>query len=303
MLVASPATAKHKAKFALATDGRTVEAQNLLDEAEPPLVCGYADLGDHFGYFLALAGITTVRQIRENAFDIKATGRLNRLDVELLKTNPGWDAADRREDLNHFFARLIFCFFAEDTGIFLGEGLFTATLRQMTDPDGSNTAWVLSEIFRAMDTKLPSDLQDRSRQDRGPAGGSEGHGRSGCPAVAAVLPKNPSAGDSSRALSGHHRATIIRACSLPRSAGSPPRSPSGKSGPRERPDRPVAATRVRPSPRSSGSRTAGSCRPLTAGRRSIPPGRQPTPASTLRTLSSSGSRTGSLRRPTSAARS
>ena len=31
------------------------------------------------------AGITTVKQIRESSFDIKATGRLNRLYVELLK--------------------------------------------------------------------------------------------------------------------------------------------------------------------------------------------------------------------------
>ena len=33
-----------------------------------------------------LAGISTVKEIRENAFDIKATGRLNALYVELLKT-------------------------------------------------------------------------------------------------------------------------------------------------------------------------------------------------------------------------
>lgn len=52
-----------------------------------------------------------VKQIRENAFDIKATGRLNRLYVELLKDNPDWHKGDRREDFNHFMARLIFCFF------------------------------------------------------------------------------------------------------------------------------------------------------------------------------------------------
>ena len=31
--------------------------------------------------------------------------------------------------MNHFMARLIFCFFAEDTDIFNGPGLFTATDR------------------------------------------------------------------------------------------------------------------------------------------------------------------------------
>ena len=152
-LVDSPASSKHKAKFALATDGNTVHAECLNSE-EPPLVCEFKELADHFGYFLELAGISTVRQIRENAFDIKATGRLNRLYVELLRNNPDWDGDQRREELNHFFARLIFCFFAEDTGIFNGNALFTETLRQMSDPSGENTDFVLSEVFRAMDVPM-----------------------------------------------------------------------------------------------------------------------------------------------------
>ena len=149
-LTDSPATQKHKAKFALATDGETVHAASLNTD-DAPLVCKFEELADHFGYFLELAGISTVRQIRENAFDIKATGRLNRLYVELLRHNPDWDGDERRQDLNHFFARLIFCFFAEDTGIFHGSDLFTDTVRQMSEPGGGNTHMILAEIFRAMD--------------------------------------------------------------------------------------------------------------------------------------------------------
>jgi hypothetical protein len=149
----SPATTRQKAKFILATDGNIIEAENLADE-EPPLVCNFAELSDHFGYFLPLAGITTVRQIRENAFDIKATGRLNKLYIELLRENPDWDTEARRQDMNHFMARLIFCFFAEDTDIFHNRGLFTATIDQMSERNSSNTHEVLSELFRAMNTKL-----------------------------------------------------------------------------------------------------------------------------------------------------
>lgn len=148
----SPATARHKAKFILATDGKSFEAENLADGET--VACAYADFSDHFGFFLPLAGITTVKQIRENAFDIKATGRLNRLYVELLKVNPDWDTAARREDLNHFFARLIFCFFAENTNIFHSKRLFTDTIEQMSARDSSNTHEVLAELFRAMDTKI-----------------------------------------------------------------------------------------------------------------------------------------------------
>lgn len=148
----SKATDKQKAKFILATDGESFEAENLVDGEI--LVCNYPDFHDHFGFFLPLAGITTVKQIRENAFDIKATGRLNRLYIELLKENPDWDKAERREALNHFMARLIFCFFAEDTNIFHSDGLFTTTVAQMSSSDSSNTHEVISELFQAMSTPL-----------------------------------------------------------------------------------------------------------------------------------------------------
>jgi len=115
----SPATAKAKAKFILATDGADFEAEDL--NSGETLACTYKDFPDHFGFFLPLAGITTVRQIAENSFDIRATSRLNRLYVELLKDNPEWGTTGRRHDMNHLMARLIFCFFAEDTDIFSGK--------------------------------------------------------------------------------------------------------------------------------------------------------------------------------------
>ena len=147
-LKASPATTRSAAKFVLATDGKDFQAEDL--NSGEVVVCDYVDFPDHFGFFLALAGITTVKQIRESAFDIKATGRLNRLYVELLKENPDWGAVDRQHEMNHFMARLIFCFFAEDTDIFTGKSLFTRTIEQMSAGDGSNTHEVIGEIFRAM---------------------------------------------------------------------------------------------------------------------------------------------------------
>jgi len=148
----SPATARQKAKFVLATDGEDFLAEDLI--SGEPIACPYKDFPDHFGFFLPLAGISTVKEIRENAFDIKATGRLNKLYVELLRTNPDWGTSERRHDMNHFMARLIFCFFAEDTEIFRGEGLFTSTIEQMSAKDSSNTHEVINEIFRAMNTKI-----------------------------------------------------------------------------------------------------------------------------------------------------
>lgn len=49
-LKASPATARAKARFVLATDGELFEAEDLtIDDA--PVSCTYADFPNHFGFF------------------------------------------------------------------------------------------------------------------------------------------------------------------------------------------------------------------------------------------------------------
>ena len=168
----SSATAKNKVKYILATDGEWLEAENLTSDASP-VACDYADFPDHFGYFLALAGISTVDKINENSFDIRATSRLNKLYVELLKKNPKWSSEEKRQEMNHFMARLVFCFFAEDTDIFsklnlrgnhearADDSLFTSTVDQMSESDGSNVHEIIEQIFKVMDIKV----EDRDSQD------------------------------------------------------------------------------------------------------------------------------------------
>jgi hypothetical protein len=151
-LRASPKTATNKVKLVLATDGVMLEAEDL--SSGETLACAYPDLANRFAFFLILAGITTTKPIRDNAFDIRATARLNKLYVELLKENPEWGTAARRHDMNHFMARLIFCFFAESTDIFIGDNLFTAAIERMSERNSSNTHEVIGEVFRAMNTKM-----------------------------------------------------------------------------------------------------------------------------------------------------
>ena len=148
-LKASPESTKAKAKFILATDGDEFQAEDL--NSGETIACDYAKFTNHFGFFLPLAGISTVKQIRDNPIDIQATSRLNRLYLELLRTNEDWATAERRHDMNQFMGRLIFCFFAEDTDIFSGDDLFVKTVEQMSDSRSDNTHQVLEQIFRAMD--------------------------------------------------------------------------------------------------------------------------------------------------------
>ena len=70
----SPKTGSLKAKFLLATDGDTVEAEALL--SGDAVSCAFADLPRYFGFFLPLAGISTVKEIKNNPIDVKATGRM-----------------------------------------------------------------------------------------------------------------------------------------------------------------------------------------------------------------------------------
>lgn len=157
----SKATEKAKAKFILATDGLNLQAEDLI--SGETISSAFSNFAEHFGFFLPLAGISTIREIKDNPIDVRATGRLNKLYIELLKENPDWATEERRQDMNHFMARLIFCFFAEDTEIFQPSGIFTQTIEQMSERDSSNTHEVISTLFHAMNvdhserdtTKLP----------------------------------------------------------------------------------------------------------------------------------------------------
>lgn len=148
----SKATTKNKAHFILATDGESVAAENL--KTGDHLACDFEKLGEEFTFFLPLAGIYFTAEIKNQEIDVKATARLNKLYMELLRENPDWGTAERRHDLNQFMARLIFCFFAEDTDIFLGSDLFTTTLKQMSDSRSGNVSDIIAALFEAMDTAI-----------------------------------------------------------------------------------------------------------------------------------------------------
>ncbi|AKO64872.1 lactate dehydrogenase [Methylophilales bacterium MBRSG12] len=154
----SASSAKGKVKIILATDGIDFVAENIV--SGETVASEFKNFPHHFGFFLTLAGISTTKEIRNNPVDIQATGRLNRLYVELLKENQEWDTAERRHDLNQFMSRLIFCFFAEDTGIFPSKDLFTNTIDQMSDNNSGNVDFVISKIFHAMDVKYEDRVKE-----------------------------------------------------------------------------------------------------------------------------------------------
>ena len=155
----SKATEKAKVKFILATDGLNLQAEDLV--SGDTISSDFSEFSEYFGFFLPLAGISTIREIKDNPIDVRATGRLNKLYIELLKENPDWATEERRQDMNHFMARLIFCFFAEDTEIFQPSGIFTQTIEQMSERDSSNTHEVISTLFHA--TNVDFSVRDTTK--------------------------------------------------------------------------------------------------------------------------------------------
>lgn len=66
----SPKTTSAKAKFILATDGETLEAEDLA--SAETISSDYRDCASHFGFFLPLAGISTIKEIKDNPIDVRA---------------------------------------------------------------------------------------------------------------------------------------------------------------------------------------------------------------------------------------
>ena len=94
-------------------------AAHDLDQGED-LVIPRDELASHTYFFLPFAGKKKVT-VSDEALevDVKATRKMAVLFDEIRKADPEFDS----HDLNVFLARLLFCFFAEDTGIF-ENGLF-----------------------------------------------------------------------------------------------------------------------------------------------------------------------------------
>ena len=96
--------------------------------------------------------VERVHYVEESAADIKAAEKLAKLHDELRAYNEFRSDSDLH-DLNIFITRLLFCFFAEDTGIF-DDNLFTSSIQRFTKPDGSDLSQYLDETFNVMDLSL-----------------------------------------------------------------------------------------------------------------------------------------------------
>ncbi len=157
-ILEDPLTTKHKPRFVLVTDGVLVHIRDLkLDDT-----CNvdFERLDENSDFLLPLAGFERRAGVEEHPADIKAAKRLKKLYDAILIANPTWTSTTHTHELNVFMTRVLFCLYAEDTGIFDTPKLFRNTVTQHTQEDGSNVAPFLDRIFRIMnveESKRPRD--------------------------------------------------------------------------------------------------------------------------------------------------
>jgi hypothetical protein len=152
LLEKSKVTQKERPRYIIATDGVVMSARDMKrDDSEH---FEFPELRNKFLFLIAAAGYSRYQAAEENPVDVKASSRLSKIHDALIVRNPEWGRAARRHDLNMFMTRIIFCLFADDTGIFK-QGLFKRTINEMGGRDGQEIARVLRIAFTAMNTPDP----------------------------------------------------------------------------------------------------------------------------------------------------
>lgn len=151
----SPTVVRYNTRFVIVTDYNELLAVDT--KTSENLMIPIRDIDKHFTFFLPWAGMEKAQYVAEAHADVKAAERMGKLFDELLAANPDLlDTSNGRHALNVFFTRLLFCFFAEDTGIF-AENQFTNAVGSHTQADGSDVAEFLTDLFAALDTEEAAD--------------------------------------------------------------------------------------------------------------------------------------------------
>ena len=131
-------------RYILVSDFQTFELHDL-DERET-ITFALADLPAHveaFGFILGVQRRTFRDQDPANTKAAELVGRLH----DALS-----DAGHRGHDLERFLVRVVFCMFADDTGVFEPRDIFLDFIETRTGEDGADLGPWLAQLFEVLDT-------------------------------------------------------------------------------------------------------------------------------------------------------
>lgn len=146
-----------KPKYILVCDFQNFHLYDLESFDKEPKVCKLSELSIKADWFMFLVDKRVVAYSEELPINRKAAEQIAKLHDALLKVNY------RGKDLESFLTRLLFCLFADDTGIFGDNGIFRK-LVERTKEDGSDLGSTITLLFQVLNT--PKDARQKNLDER-----------------------------------------------------------------------------------------------------------------------------------------
>ena len=136
---------RDKPRYLLVSDFQTFELADL-DEDET-VTFSLSELPEQVQAFGFIVGVQRRTFRDQDPANIEAAEIVGQLHDALHA------ARYRGHDLERLLVRLVFCLFADDTGIFEPRDIFHDFLENRTRPDGTDFGALLSQLFQVLDTK------------------------------------------------------------------------------------------------------------------------------------------------------
>jgi hypothetical protein len=143
-------------RYVMVSDFQNFELYDLDERTE--LKFKLADFPSHVEAFNFILGKKKVVFKDQDPVNIKASELVGALHDALEKSNY------KGHDLERFLVRIVFCLFADDTGIFEPSDILLNFLETHTKEDGSDTGPFLNQLFEVLHTDRP-DRQSNLDED------------------------------------------------------------------------------------------------------------------------------------------
>ncbi|OED68321.1 methyltransferase [Vibrio splendidus ZS-139] len=160
-VIADPMISKNKIRYILTTDFERFLAWDTATGER--LDIDFEVLHRNYSFFLPLVGLEKAILNSEKPADVKAAVKMGKL-FDLIRVHNDLNTPEDIHALNVFLTRLLFCLFAEDTGIFPQQGQFTSAIKSVTSEDGSDLDQFLHDLFSILNSPNGSELRSRLPQ-------------------------------------------------------------------------------------------------------------------------------------------
>ena len=138
--------AKAKERFVIINNFDRFMAKDMV--SDKGIDVPFDELADSYEFFLPWTGREITDTLVENPADVKAAAKMGHLFESIIKDNKDMET----EALNVFLTRILFCYFADDTGIFEKEQFMNSVINN-TNEDGSDLGEYLTRLFAVLDMK------------------------------------------------------------------------------------------------------------------------------------------------------